>query len=741
MRFVKIPQRTRSSVTAKGVYTNSKGKQTHHRKKSETPVKFVGVDGEGVTVNAVDSNGVCERVHRYVLFGVGDQQISNPTGLGWGEVFDFLYARNRPGTAFVGFFLGYDFTQIFKTLTESRATMLLTTEGKAKRKHRIAGKTPHPVEGRTETGARWHFDVLGMKRLRLRPKACDCEIVTCQCKQRPWMYVCDVGSYFQTSFLKAIDPTGWSEGTAIVSKEEYATIQTGKQKRSTAVLDADMRHYNVLENQVLSRVMATLDAGLHEIGIHLPPSKWFGPGQAAQAWLKAQNVPTRVDIESAVPDWYCEAARMSYYGGWFEQFIHGIIPGVSHEYDINSAYPHVISTLPCLLHGKYSRGTGIPTIAGNELCLVYGNVWAPGMPSGSRTQYVGSMLHRDPSGRILRPWATEGWFWWDELQAAHRAGLVKRIDNRGKQQIKQWVKYEPCDCPPPMEAVRNLYTRRLQVGKATPLGKVAKLVYNSMYGKFAQSLGEPVFGNAVYASRITAGTRIQILDAIATHPKGIADVSMVATDAVYFLTPHPGLTMGEALGVWEHKERSTLTLFKPGVYWDDKTRRDILSGHHAAFKARGFQAADFHRSLGRVDEIYRRWDTLDDRALHHSDVWPTVTFRASFSMTTALQALRQNDWTRAGRVSDGTILTQSADPYSKRQGLYRSEGADGRTVYRSEPHYGMVGTEGRLEWVASTPYSKRFGMEDPWSDEYKEQHGITPDGNVGDVLMWILNGT
>jgi hypothetical protein len=31
-------------------------------------------------------------------------------------------------------------------------------------------------------------------------------------------------------------------------------------------------------------------------------------------------------------------------------------------------------------------------------------------------------------------------------------------------------------------------------------------------------------------------------------------------------------------------------------------------------------------------------------------------------------------------------------------------------------------------------------MDDPWSDEYKEQLGVTEDGNIADVLAWILYG-
>lgn len=741
MKFVMTTPSGASLVTTKGRYRNSKGKRTNHPKKSETPVKFVGVDGEGMNFDVVGEDGTVKSDHRYVLFGVGDDQIENPAGLSWHDVFVFLYARNRPGIAFVGFFLGYDFSQILKSLPEDRARMLLTSEGIKLRQHRVGGKTPHPVEAGSVDGSKWQFDLLGNKRLRIRPKSCKCPNATCSHKHKPWMYICDAGPFFQSSFLNVIDPRGWADGSAVITLSDYETIRIGKESRGTAVLDDDMRRYNRLENNILSRVMGTLAHGFQDIGIHLPPSKWFGPGQAAQAWLKSQGVPTATELSDVVPVWFSEAARMAYFGGWFELFAHGHIPGTTHEYDINSAYPHIISALPCLLHGHYERGTGTPGDTAGTLCLVYARVWSPGMPHSTRRQHIGTMLHRDLHGRILRPMATEGWFWHDELQAAERAGLIKSLrSNAGQQHIERWVKYTPCDCPPPMGKVVDLYQHRLEVGKNTPSGKACKLCYNSIYGKFAQSLGSPIFGCSVYASKITSGTRTQILDAIATHPGGIADTVMVATDGIYFCTPHPNLQLGSGLGEWEHKAKHNLTLFKPGVYWDDETRTRIDEGEAPGFKARGFRASDFTAQIEGVDKAFRGWDRKSPRELEAGGVWPAAEFASTFAMTTALQALRQNDWTRAGRVQTGVPLKQDSDSSSKREGLYRDT-YDGRIIYRSRPQFGMSQSEiGTLDWIPSTAYTKRFGMEDPWSEEYQTQHGVTEDGNLGDILNWILKG-
>lgn len=84
-------------------------------------------------------------------------------------------------------------------------------------------------------------------------------------------------------------------------------------------------------------------------------------------------------------------------------------------------------------------------------------------------------------------------------------------------------------------------------------------------------------------------------------------------------------------------------------------------------------------------------------------------------------------------------IKQDSDPSSKRDGLY-ADIYDGRTVYRSNPHTGLAYDNGSFEWVPSHPYEKRFGMDDPWSLESREQFGVTEDGNVPDILAWILKG-
>jgi len=598
--------------------------------------------------------------------------------------------------------------------------MLLTIEGKAKRAHRVKGKEPHPVEYQG-----WQFDLLGSKRLRIRPKLCKCRYPSCRCKKAPWCFLCDVGGFFQTSFLNVIDPKGW-QGEGVCSKEEYERIKKGKEKRGSAELDDQMREYMHLEIVVLERVMSVLAEGLRAIGIGLSARQWFGPGQAAAKWLKGKIRPAD-ELREIIPRWFWEAGKASYYGGWFETFIHGHIKGTVHEYDINSAYPSIIASLPCLEHGEYTRGSGRPTGA-SAYCIVKARVYAPGKNGSTnirsaQSSYIGCMPHRNFDGSICRPDVTEGWYWYDELEASARAGFIDRVD------WKEWVAYEPCDCEPPFQSITELYDKRLEYGKESPMGKGSKLVYNSAYGKFAQSIGNPQFGNAIYASLITKGCRRLILESIQTHPNGARAVAMVATDAVFFLSKHPGLPVSKNLGEWDYKERRNLTIFKPGVYWDDETRGQIKRGDKPKFKARGINAEQFADQIWMVDGWFGSWD--DD--FEGDRQWPDVQFEPGFSMVSCLQALIRGKWETAGKKHVGPngediMLLQSSNPYRKRDGLYRDvEDNVWRSGVMARAYNWDIG-----DWdnVISHPYKKGFGMDDPYSDESREVNGITEDGTV-----------
>lgn len=714
-------------------------------------VEFIGVDGEGfnrmryVPVwddEESDFVQAYRKVHEYALFSAGDESLHHDgDALRHDDVFEFLYAQKiaHPTAAFVGFFLGYDFAQWLKTMDESRGNLLFHPYGIEKRMPRNKDlKYPFPVV----VDNRWDIDFLGMKRLKLRPHVPrkmwpdkivhhrDGTMTVTKSHPHKWMYINDAGSFFQTSLLQAINPKKWAEGTAIVSDEEMAILQAGKDNRADATFDtsedrAEAIRYNTLENDVLARLMRTVNQGFVADGIKLRTDQWFGPGQAAQAWMRLIGAPTGDAVREVVPSWAIDAARESYYGGWFEIFVHGLIPGTSYGYDINSAYPYAIASLPCLLHGEWTQGRGRPgKLRKGHLRLVNATF-------AGRDRYIGTMPHRDLDGGISRPAHTAGWHWQHEIDAARAAGMI------AKTTVEEWIEYKPCGCKPPYAAIEELYESRLRVDKNSPFGKSKKLVYNSAYGKMAQSIGNPKYSNSVYASLITSHCRTMILNAIATHPDKTKAVAMVATDGIVFLTPHPTLDMHPtALGKWDYEEHENLSLLMPGLYWNDESRESIRNGENLKLKSRGVSGkylAPF------IDTFDAQWEQLRRRiednpsGVVHPDEAPKVDIVVEFGVVSPRLAVARDRWDTCGQVIWDDDRRISANPKGKRGSLYL-DGAIIRSGVRLR-----VRDRHDVPMARSEPYANLFGAPLAELTEIGERSDLlTQDGTASDILHAVV---
>ena len=704
----------------------------HHRVYDK---RFIGVDGEGVTVVKPDGS----REHRYVMLSVGDDTLwDKGEALQPFEIFQFLYShfesnavdQHEGEAVYVGFYLGYDFTMWLKGLPERCGRLLFSPAGIASRqpnpmlhKGRAKNPTPFPVKYMG-----WEFDMLGMKRLKLRPESRDVKG-----KPRPWLYICDVGSFFQTSFLNVINPARWVNGNAPCSEREYEMIKAGKTARGLEVAEndrtyyRDMVRYNRLENRILSRVMTQYHHGLVDAGVRLNRENYYGPGQAAQKWLDLQvrrgKFLSHEQLDSVMKSeskrFALDAARESYYGGRFEVFFHGHVPGVTYEYDIVSAYPDIMRRLPCLCSGRWQRGNiafGLHPIRDK---LKYDVLFLLSSVRGSDRR-VGGLPLRTDKGSIVYGDLTQSWFLADEVDAADRAGLL------AERWETEWVGFKrSCKHPPPLAMLADMFSERQRIGKSTPYGIALKLIMNSLYGKFAQSVGSPKYGNPIYASMITALTRVKILDAIATHPNGLDDLVMIATDGVYFRTPHPKLDAiaaeGEQLGGWERAELSNLTIMKPGVYWHDKARQG------SSLKSRGISAASLRANIARLDSDFRTFhDALSQIAhLGHTLTSPRTVPDAGlelpelhipipFSVTSPRLAMARGDWSKAGQVSWNDTRDDVMVVWPKRTNL-RAEGPYIRSDRATAPH----------DDVVSVPYSKRFGFD---IEEREEEMGYSQTG-------------
>jgi len=637
--------------------------------------QFIGVDSEGIT----DALG-----HRAVLLGIGSDQFTNPRGLYWEQVFSWFYShfQANPKAAYVGFYLGYDFNQWLRSLPQEAAVSLLTDDGKEARKPKYLGNTKTiPVRC-----AGWEFDMMGFKRLSIRPGVCDCRnvdtIVKCPHEQKPWANLCDAGAFFQMSFMSVLDPANWTHNGQLndwpctepiegyAGDTLYQLVLDGKERRSTAVLDEEMKLYNRIENVLLSRVMRSIATGFEGIGISLNKDQWYGPGAAAANWLGQKKAPKRSTLTKIVDEWFLDLCKGSYYGGWFEIFSSGLIPGVSYNYDINNAYPYAIKNLPCMAHeGKagHQKNGHIRKRKGRYI-LVYARV-------DGASDRIGPLPFRKKNGNILRPRVVQGWYWLDELEASINAGLVESY------QVKEWAWFEPCQCTKPFAEIQDLYDLRLRLGKNTSQGKAIKLTNNSGYGKFAQNVGSAPYGNWFYASRITASCRIQILDAIASSDHGASSVLMVATDGICFDEPHTRLPISKKLGEWDESEYTDLTLFKPGVYWHKEGREAVLKAKtrgvpkgRKAEPEKGIEATGLIGSIDKADAAFALWHK---QAIYSPDLvtieiakggFPRLEIPIPFRMTSCKQAIQFGRWKDAGVIDTQITSKQDSNPHEKRYG-------------------------------------------------------------------------
>lgn len=644
--------------------------------------QFIGVDGEGIGKG---------KNHKYVLLGVGSEQYENSRGISWQEAFEFLYKQFEvnPKAAFVGFYLGYDFDKILGTLPFKAAWSLFTKEGKANR--RIRGQVKRRQYNAVKCDG-WEIDAMGKKRLSIRPRpdGCTCyeKRIKCKHKQLPWMHICDAGSFFQMSLLAVLDKKRWKDdpGGWPITQAEYDAILKGKNRRDHAALDDEMRYYNVLENEILARVMVRLARGFADIGIKLGKDQWYGPGASASKYLNQKKAPKRKELQDGLmPEWFRNVCKYSYFGGWFEIFSHGVISGTSYNYDINNAYPFASTKLPHICGDcRYVNGKGDYNGTGKYV-LLYGAVF-------SKSTRIGPVPYRAKDGTILRPSVSKGWYWQHEIEAAKRAGLVK------KTMISEWAEFIPCSHSEPFVDIHDLYNKRLEVGKDSAQGMAIKLNNNSIYGKFAQLAGNAPFNNWLYASYITSHCRTQILDAIATHPDKENAVLMVATDGICFDSPHPdfdadiaseckrtGLEKDQRLGKWERGIYHELVLFKPGVYWHRDGKNALK-----AVKSRGVPKEEFMEACEYAELHFRafKWTKiLPEQILIQREIipeayigiaqkWPAFTVPVKFRMMTCGMALAQGKWERAGEVMHEIELVQDSNPQSKRRSPFWNEAKD-----------------------------------------------------------------
>lgn len=537
--------------------------------------QFAGFDGEGWDVDGR---------HSLMILRAGDSELYTGKPLFLSDIFDWLVELPR-NVYYVGFSLGYDLSMMLGQLPRDRFQHLYDREARSMSRN---GYGSLPVDWRDT----YRMDWIPGKRFS----------VWLASDPRKRFDVEDVVGCFQKSFLAAIKD--WN----VATPAELELIARFKGLRSTFENEDvdEVREYNRLECVLLAEMMSRVRMAAGDAEIH--PSSWYGAGQLAQALMRSRNVKANMRPEPFPPA-FESAADSAYFGGWFDTSAVGIFPRV-YEYDISSAYPHAMRSLPCLAHCRIVHGQ----VEGAEQLLRVS--WIPKDRSGEWGAFPlrhGTRERSEPRegysiftpGTLWYPRSGEGWYWRREVDALLRREMYYvRVE-------EAWSIISECHCKP-FSWIDGLYFERKRLGKSGK-GKVLKLALNSLYGKLAQSVGSPQFASVVWAGLVTSTTRAALHDAI--REAGEHNVLMVATDALYTRRPIPedGVPIGDGLGEWEATRHGRYMIVQPGLHYAFDTEQ---------FRTRGIPSAVVREGVERLE---RHW--------HSGSRWEPFQFTVTMFMT------------------------------------------------------------------------------------------------------------
>lgn len=498
-----------------------KGKRSPgERKRGRKQRRYIiGLDGEGIG----------RKPHRYTLLAWSDKSgkrsrfIQDLNGLSTERCLEFLTSLPVDAKPF-GYYLGYDWTMILRDLPDRSLYRLFRPGLRKKPKEEGGGFTPVYWRG---FQLHWLGGMLRVKRTKGQ-----------------WTTVWDVGKFYQQPFVEALRSAGIDVGNIADMKLRRDTFSRRDASR--------IREYCLDECRKLAELVEQLNAAHEEA--ELPLKSWHGPGSAASVLLGKMGIR---DKRGEIPDAMRQAVSCAFFGGRFEHSCIGRIEGPIYGADIVSAYPAECLRLPCLEHAEWYWTEDESELRDAEQACVRWEL-AP-----TRTKRAwGPLPCRLSDGSIVYPRSgASGWTWLHEWRVARKWPQTRF---RGA-----WVLRRSCDCVPFAE-IRTAFETRLRVGKKTAVGGALKRSINSVYGKLAQSVGDPPFRSQVWAGMITSGCRARLLDVIWRYD---SHVLAVATDGVLADVPLK-VREGEDLGEWETDEYKRLVLVRPGIYW---TERDVRS--------------------------------------------------------------------------------------------------------------------------------------------------------------------
>ncbi|MDE1726093.1 MAG: DNA polymerase [Thaumarchaeota archaeon] len=351
-----------------------------------------------------------------------------------------------------------------------------------------------------------------------------------------------LASAYSDSISKPLDPQYlvMKEKRKILSKHYYS-----RHKK-------EVRNY-CIQDCILTKELAEnwLETFYNTFGFYV--ANWISSGYLAEKVLIKNGI--YIPLFNEIPYEIQELARQCFYGGRFELIQRGFI-GYCCLYDINSAYPYALTTLPDITDGRWIRRKSIHPDSKIGVFDIIADI--------DPTVKIAPFPFIKKNGTICYPSGKfRTYVTLDELKMVEG-------DPRIKYKILESYQFIPNkNCRYPFKKfIEEQYDRRMKLKKSgNKLEKAIKIILNSIYGKTAQRTNK-VMGNLfnpVIASYITGFTRAYLYRFMKEN-KLENDVVAFATDSIAVRKKIPNLD-SEKLGDMKlDKEADDVIFLSNGFY-------------------------------------------------------------------------------------------------------------------------------------------------------------------------------
>ena len=293
-----------------------------------------------------------------------------------------------------------------------------------------------------------------------------------------------------------------------------------------------------------------------------------------------------------------QRAHTAYAGGWFETSGSGFHPSVT-AVDLASAYPFVMLHLADQNEGSWTHGTGEEGWWTRCDSRRYGQMgYAEVFVMFEEGLDFYPLVKKAKSGTLVAPRIISGWFTMEEIIEAKKWPHTEFI-------VGNWSFHEEGSSRPFAPFVSRFYEMKQNEPKGTVAYDVAKVMLNSIYGKFCQCVDGSTgkMWSPPYAATTTGNTRARIAELIRVN--GYTALS-VATDGVVFDTnsfsviPDRPADGPYNLGQWEPDGAGELLVQMSGVYsvrtfTESGSKTKTTFRGSAAYFLRGFREGGLFR--------------------------------------------------------------------------------------------------------------------------------------------------